>query len=43
MNFDLLGALMHLRNHENQLAYDLSAKNPEVGRLLMVRGKWVWL
>lgn len=31
------GALTNLRNNENQLPFDLSAKNPEVGRLLMVR------
>lgn len=36
------GALTNIRNNENQLPYDLSSKNPEVGRLLMVRGKnWV--
>ena len=34
-----LGALQNIRNNENQTPYDLSAKNPEVGRLLMVRGK----
>lgn len=34
-----VGANASIRNNEKQLAYDLSAKNPEVGRLLMVRGK----
>ena len=27
-----------IRNNERQTAYDLAAKNPEVGRLLMVHG-----
>nr|CAJ44456.1 osteoclast-stimulating factor [Suberites domuncula] len=31
------GANVSIRNNEKQLAYDLSSKNPEVGRLLMVR------
>ena len=26
--------------HEKQIPYDLSAENPEVGRLFMVRGRW---
>ena len=38
MSFSL-GALTNLQNNENQLPFDLSAKNPEVGRLLMVRGE----
>ena len=33
------GANTNIRNNEKQVPYDLSAKNPEVGRLLMVRGK----
>lgn len=31
----ITGARKDLRNNEKQLPYDLSAKNPEVGRLLM--------
>ena len=31
----LTGARKDIRNNEKQLPYDLSAKNPEVGRLLM--------
>ena len=31
----IIGARKDLRNNEKQLPYDLSAKNPEVGRLLM--------
>ncbi|XP_064390369.1 osteoclast-stimulating factor 1-like [Halichondria panicea] len=31
------GANTTIRNNEKQLPYDLSAKNPEVGRLLMIR------
>lgn len=31
------GADTNIRNNEKQIPYDLSAKNPEVGRLLMVR------
>ena len=38
-----LGAVTNIRNNEKQIPFDLSAKNPEVGRLLMVRGEWVWL
>ena len=34
------GAQTNIRNNEKQIPYDLSAKNPEVGRLLMVRGRW---
>lgn len=34
-----LGANTTIRNNEKQLPYDLSAKNPEVGRLLMIRGE----
>ena len=29
------GCVTTLRNKENQLAYDLAVRNPEVGRLLM--------
>ena len=32
------GADTNIRNNENQVPYDLSSKNPEVGRLLMIRG-----
>jgi len=35
----IAGARTNIRNKENQLPYDLSAKNPEVGRQLMVRGE----
>lgn len=35
-----LGAFTNIRNKEKQIPYDLSAKNPEVGRLLMVRGEY---
>lgn len=38
-----VGAITNIRNNEKQIPYDLSAKNPEVGRLLMVRGELVWL
>lgn len=38
---DAAGAMTNIRNNEKQLPYDLSAKNPEVGRLLMIRGGWV--
>lgn len=38
----IVGALTNLQNNEKQIPYDLSARNPEVGRLLMVRGEWVW-
>lgn len=38
-----VGAITNIRNNEKQIPFDLSAKNPEVGRLLMVRGEWVWL
>ena len=34
-----IGANASIRNNEKQLPYDLSAKNPEAGRLLMVRGE----
>jgi len=39
MPYLIAGARTNIRNKENQLPYDLSAKNPEVGRQLMVRGK----
>ena len=35
------GAITNLRNKDNKTPYDLSVKNPEVGRLLMVRGESV--
>lgn len=40
----LIGATRTIKNNEKQTPYDLSAKNPEVGKLLMIHtGKNVFL